>query len=224
MSASDRVVVSPAFLAVWSSRRLLGEAGPTAYARGVSYERDRRVELVDVNANRVGALVRGTIPYRVTLGLSGRDGSWSCTCPVGEDGAMCKHVIAVALTPMATGFTGPIPRGQLDFEREVKAFGDQFSGPDSADAGLGDQAAHLASSWQLTDADRVLAVGTPSHDDLVRELLAPLSANASTVWVRNLDPGQFVQHLRDEQITATTASPETAPTEDFDQPSIRYLA
>ena len=38
-----------------------------------------------------------SIPYGVTLGMSGADASWSCTCPVGEDGEMCKHVVAVAL-------------------------------------------------------------------------------------------------------------------------------
>ena len=96
MTAGERSVLSSAFIDAWSSSRVLGEAGPRAFARGVSYQQDRRVELLELDASRVRARVRGTIPYGVTLGLSGGDASWSCTCPVGEDGAMCKHVVAVA--------------------------------------------------------------------------------------------------------------------------------
>ena len=97
MTAGERSVLSSAFIDAWSSSRVLGEAGPRAFARGVSYQHDRRVELLELDVSRVRARVRGTIPYGVTLGLSGVDASWSCTCPVGEDGAMCKHVVAVAL-------------------------------------------------------------------------------------------------------------------------------
>jgi len=86
---------------------MVGEAGEGAYARGVAYHRVRRVELAEVTANRVRALVRGTIPYNVTLAVSGAAALWSCTCPVGEDDAMCKHVIAVALA--VTGVDGVVP-------------------------------------------------------------------------------------------------------------------
>ena len=86
-----------AFIDAWSSSRVLGEAGERAFARGMSYQHDRRVELLELDASRIRARVRGTIPYGVTLGVSGGDAAWSCTCPVGEDGAMCKHVVAVAL-------------------------------------------------------------------------------------------------------------------------------
>ena len=97
MISGERSVLSSAFLDAWSSSRVLSEAGPRAFARGMSYRQDRRVELLELEAKRVRARVRGSIPYGVTLGLSGADASWSCTCPVGEDGEMCKHVVAVAL-------------------------------------------------------------------------------------------------------------------------------
>ncbi len=101
MSNGEHPPMTRAFAEAWTSSRVLGEAGPAAYARGASYQRDRRVELVELKSNRVRALVRGTIPYSVTVGLSGRDASWSCTCPVGEDGSMCKHVVAVTLAVTA---------------------------------------------------------------------------------------------------------------------------
>ena len=97
MISGERSVLSSVFIDAWSSSRVLSEAGPRAFARGMSYRQDRRVELLELEAKRVRARVRGSIPYGVTLGLSGADASWSCTCPVGEDGEMCKHVVAVAL-------------------------------------------------------------------------------------------------------------------------------
>lgn len=108
MSAGEGLVLSPAFIDAWSSSGVLDEAGPGAFSRGVSYQHDRRVELMELGVSRVHARVRGTIPYGVTLGLSGVDASWSCTCPVGEDGAMCKHVVAVALTAVGVDDAEPL--------------------------------------------------------------------------------------------------------------------
>ena len=76
MNAGERPVLSSAFIEAWSSSRMSGEAGPRSYARGVSYHRGRRVELAEVGSNRVRALVRGTIPYNVTLGVSGGEPPW----------------------------------------------------------------------------------------------------------------------------------------------------
>jgi uncharacterized Zn finger protein len=44
----------------------------------------------------VTATVRGSMPYRVELRRAPKV-SWSCTCPVGEDGVFCTHCAAVAL-------------------------------------------------------------------------------------------------------------------------------
>jgi hypothetical protein len=60
-------------------------AAARAYARG------SRVELLRSAAGEVRAEVLGTQTYHVHLGVS----SWSCDCPVGVSGAVCKHVVAV---------------------------------------------------------------------------------------------------------------------------------
>lgn len=90
--------MSPGFIAAWSSSLTLASAGPLVYERGVSYQRDRRVELTEAANSTVRAVVRGTIPYRVTLGVEADRADWSCTCPFGESGAVCKHVVAAVVT------------------------------------------------------------------------------------------------------------------------------
>lgn len=72
-------------------------AGLRSYARGAAYQRDGRVELGAVEDERVEAVVRGTMPYDVVLWVEGAELGWSCSCPVGEDGAFCKHCVAVGL-------------------------------------------------------------------------------------------------------------------------------
>jgi uncharacterized Zn finger protein len=46
---------------------------------------------------RFRATVRGSVPYTVELWDDGGRPGWSCTCPYAEDGAFCKHGVAVAL-------------------------------------------------------------------------------------------------------------------------------
>jgi uncharacterized Zn finger protein len=54
------------------------------------------VEVRQQGSDRVTALVRGSTPYEVELNR-GPELSWSCSCPVGEERAFCKHCVAVAL-------------------------------------------------------------------------------------------------------------------------------
>lgn len=157
VAASQNGLMTSAFVEAWTSFRVVGEAGPVAYARGASYERDQRVELVELKSSRVRALVRGTIPYSVTVGVSGREASWSCTCPVGDDGAMCKHVIAVALA--VTAVDGAIAVASADALR---------GGDDEPDlvrfvTGLGHAelvalvVAHAGADWRLREHLRARA-------------------------------------------------------------------
>jgi uncharacterized Zn finger protein len=48
-------------------------------------------------AGRVGASVEGAETYTVELAAADGGLHASCTCPVGRDGAFCKHCVAVAL-------------------------------------------------------------------------------------------------------------------------------
>ena len=63
--------------------------------RGRDYFRRGRVQQLTVSPDgTVRAIVQGEQLYRVVL----RDRTWDCSCPVGADGAFCKHCVAVALT------------------------------------------------------------------------------------------------------------------------------
>jgi uncharacterized Zn finger protein len=78
--------------------RLRALAGEPSFQRGEEYARDGRVEGLTVRDDSVTATVRGSEPYRVALQLVPADGlGGSCTCPVGETGAFCKHCVAVGL-------------------------------------------------------------------------------------------------------------------------------
>jgi uncharacterized Zn finger protein len=90
-----------------SQDTVLELAGPAAVARGAAYQRDGRVELASVDQDRVEAVVRGSLPYTVKLSARGGSLRWSCTCPVGDDGAFCKHCVAAALS--LGGATNPAP-------------------------------------------------------------------------------------------------------------------
>lgn len=82
---------------VFSPDVVIDLAGPRAYARGVAYLRDGRVVPEAGGDGRVRATVRGSAPYTVELWADERSPSWACTCPAAEDGAFCKHCVAVAL-------------------------------------------------------------------------------------------------------------------------------
>ena len=73
-------------------------ASPRSFGRGVGYFQEGRVGPLRAGAERVSATVQGAADYTVKL-RAGEDGlRFSCSCPVGTDGAFCKHCVAVALT------------------------------------------------------------------------------------------------------------------------------
>lgn len=83
---------------VFSVQTVAALAGPRVYPRGVGYHADGRVEPVAGGGQRLEATVRGVFPYSVALWADDGEPRWSCTCPYAEDGAFCKHCVAVALT------------------------------------------------------------------------------------------------------------------------------
>lgn len=83
---------------VFSVQAVADLAGPRVYPRGVGYHADGRVEPVAGGDQRLEATVRGVFPYSVALWVDDGGPRWSCTCPYAEDGAFCKHCVAVALT------------------------------------------------------------------------------------------------------------------------------
>ena len=81
-----------------SPQRLRRLAGEPSYGRGEDYAAERRVERLSAGDDAATAMVAGTTAYRVELRIDA-DGrlQGSCTCPVGDGGAFCKHCVAVGL-------------------------------------------------------------------------------------------------------------------------------
>ncbi len=71
-------------------------AGTAAFSRAFIYQQEGRVEGLLRSGSTVAATVRGTVPYRVKLTF-GSSPTWSCDCPVGDEGKFCKHCAALAI-------------------------------------------------------------------------------------------------------------------------------
>src|SRR5215471_2813609 len=72
-------------------------AGAQSYQRGLDYFSHGHVESLEETAGGIRALVRGNQDYAVTLTSDEGVLDYSCDCPIGSDGAFCKHCVAVAL-------------------------------------------------------------------------------------------------------------------------------
>lgn len=72
-------------------------AGARSFERGEDYFAAGQVHALAEHEGTVTAKVQGTRPYRVKLWAEAGDIGYSCTCPVGADGAFCKHCVAVGL-------------------------------------------------------------------------------------------------------------------------------
>src|SRR5919109_893111 len=71
-------------------------AGERSFERGERYYAGGRVSPLERAGEELRATVLGTRPYRVVL-RPGDPLQWSCSCPMGRDGAFCKHCVATAL-------------------------------------------------------------------------------------------------------------------------------
>ncbi len=75
-------------------KRLAGEG---SYGRGKSYFDGGRVVRLTRRKKRLGAQVRGSLTYRIELWAERGSLRFSCTCPIGEERAFCKHCVAAGL-------------------------------------------------------------------------------------------------------------------------------
>ena len=78
-----------------------GLAGDRYYQRGVDYFRRKLVHSLECSGNIVEAKVSGTEDYAVRLSAAGRRFQYTCECPIGDEGAFCKHCVATALAWLA---------------------------------------------------------------------------------------------------------------------------
>ena len=72
-------------------------AGPVYFARGEEYFDIGAVSSVRERDGMISATVFGSYPYNTSLLI--RDGmlDGNCTCPLGQDGEFCKHLVATGL-------------------------------------------------------------------------------------------------------------------------------
>lgn len=73
-------------------------ASARSYERGLAYLEAGRVGPLQGSAGQVSATVQGSDAYQVELCAEGGRLRFSCSCPIGIEGAFCKHCVAVALT------------------------------------------------------------------------------------------------------------------------------
>ena len=83
---------------VLDRRTLRRIAGARSFARGEDYFASGQVGTVSENNGTIVAKVHGTRTYRVKLWIENGELEYSCTCPVGADGAFCKHGVATGLS------------------------------------------------------------------------------------------------------------------------------
>jgi uncharacterized Zn finger protein len=95
--------ISPAAaLATHLDRRALRQlAGARSFERGQDYFASGQVRAVAEDDGTLTAKVHGARLYRVRLWLDGGKVEYSCTCPMGNDGAFCKHCVAAGLAWLA---------------------------------------------------------------------------------------------------------------------------
>lgn len=89
------------FASILHREVLESPAGKRVMARGRDYfEKGRVTEL-----HRHGAGIHGTVtgesPYTVRLWVKNDSLAYSCTCPMGAEGELCKHCVALTLAWLA---------------------------------------------------------------------------------------------------------------------------
>lgn len=72
-------------------------AGERSFSRGAAYSAEMRVEGLCEDGESILAEVNGTHEYHVELWAEDGTLQYDCDCPVGMDGACCKHCVAVGL-------------------------------------------------------------------------------------------------------------------------------
>ena len=94
MKRSERIATLAELLDPRALRRL---AGAQSFERGEDYAATGRVRSIVDETGTLTAKVQGARLYRVSLSVDSGQVEYSCTCPVGQDGAFCKHCVAAAL-------------------------------------------------------------------------------------------------------------------------------
>jgi uncharacterized Zn finger protein len=95
---------------------MFGEADLRRAADGKSFERGLgyldAVDDLEIGADEVTATVYGSDDYEVVLTLDDDGVGGECSCPYGQDGFFCKHLVAVGLTVLRQAADLPRQRNE----------------------------------------------------------------------------------------------------------------
>lgn len=161
-------------------------AGFTYYQRGVSCYEYGSVRNVSRIKNAVVGSVSGTFIYEVSLFV--RDGvlQGSCTCPLGENGVFCKHIVAVGLAYLYGEYEDKRPDNPFGFEDDEDVY-----------------AAY--STQQLALMEECLSEPLPSDAALHLEKLKE-KISLLTELAENCDANSFFHYDLDEYLTVHEGS------------------
>jgi len=91
--------------APFSEADLLQAAGERSYSRGLEYV--DAVRNLQIGAREITATVYGTDEYEIVLDLDADGVGGECSCPYGQEGFFCKHLVAAGLIVLRQG--GDLP-------------------------------------------------------------------------------------------------------------------
>lgn len=170
---------------VLDRRSLRRMAGARSFERGEEYFADGQVGALVEHQGTIAVKVQGTRPYRVKLWVENGELGFSCTCPVGADGAFCKHCVAVGLT-------------WIDGSRSKT----QGTPREKPAVTMQDVRAHLATLDKVTLAD--MLVDQAMEDDRLRQRLLMKAARKGPKGLdvatyrraidESVDTGDFVDY------------------------------
>jgi len=83
-----------------NEKTLQSLAGEVYFDRGVGYYNAGTVAQLMIGNDNMTARVHGSMetPYLVRFWHDRQKLQWGCACPLGADGAFCKHLVAAGLT------------------------------------------------------------------------------------------------------------------------------
>jgi uncharacterized Zn finger protein len=182
-------------------------AGAKSYERGIGYVAE--VADLDELPDGVVAVVHGTEPYRVRLRDNGGRLDADCTCPYGQDGAFCKHCVALGLVLLADTPADRPKEGNPSKPTTVDLRG-YLTSIDPAelvdlllDLAANDPALHRRLSL------RAAAHGTPDAKEL-RRLVGNLRTRGFLDYSRSFDYAQKAEDVIDGLESVSTTHPAVA--------------
>ncbi|WP_176012888.1 SWIM zinc finger domain-containing protein [Victivallis sp. Marseille-Q1083] len=106
-------------------QNLRKEAGDVYFKRGLDYFKAGQVQTLHLNDGRIEGKVAGSRFYHCSIESDGNGWfSGECSCPLGDDGEFCKHLVALGLA-FIEGFETPQPtsgkRSKFDLAAFLKA-------------------------------------------------------------------------------------------------------